>query len=506
MIGFELIKPETEDALAVMEWRNDPTTLEMSLTYKKPKTIEVFFPEFLATYFSIKDLPPLFALKDGQRVAALRFDAAEHPDSLSRKSAEISINVAPKWRSKGLGQEILTQVKKWAFQQGYDTLIARIKKGNLPSIAVFSKAGFIFKAEQKEEILLFIAELTELKEEPVFIIAEAGSNWRVRNGDHDLERAYALIEAASTAKADAVKFQLFRASSVYVKNAGTSDYLKGAGLSQEIGELFKEMEMPYEMVPLLAKRCEELGIQFLASAFSIEDFDFLNPFVKMHKIASYEISHVHLLERAAKAKKPLLLSTGASSIDEIDWAVNCFRKFGGENLILMQCTAKYPAEPASMHLNVIPWLKKRYRAKAGLSDHSQNPFTAPISAVALGAKVIEKHFTLSRKLQGPDHAHSLEPNELKEMVQAIRSAELMLGSSFKRVRDEEQELFAFAKRGIQALRDIQPGEILKEGETIAILRPGKKLRGIHPKYLPAIEGKPAKKYIAAGEGIQNGDY
>lgn len=513
MISFELMQTEISDAVTVMEWRNDPITLKNSLTYRTPKTIEQFYPEFLLSYFSLADLPSVFAVKGGERIAAIRFDSAENPKNLFRKCAEISINVAPKWRSKGLGAEILKQIKKWALQQGYDALLAKIKKGNAPSISVFSKAGFEFIKEmhleidnKKEPLLIFLTELTPLKEEKIFIIAEAGSNWRVGNFEQDLERSYALIEAAKEASADAVKFQLFRSETVYVKNAGMSDYLREGGIRKEIGELFKEMEMPYEMIPLLAKRCSEVGIQFLVSTFSVQDFDQIDPFVSMHKIASYEISHLHLLERAAKSGKPLLLSTGASTVSDIDWAVKTFKKYSGKDLTLLQATAKYPATAHGMHLNTIPWLKKRYGVRVGLSDHSLDPLTAPLAAVALGAKVIEKHFTLSKQLHGPDHAFALEPIELKKMVKGIREVQKMLGSAFKKVYEEERELYDFARRRVQALKDIQTGEILEEGKNIAILRPGKRLPGLHPKYLEAMEGKPAKNFIAAGDGIKDGDF
>jgi sialic acid synthase SpsE len=260
------------------------------------------------------------------------------------------------------------------------------------------------------------------------------------------------------------------------------------------------------MIPQLAAYCQAQGVQFLSSVFSSEDFAALDPFVTLHKIASYEIGHIHLLNLAAKSGKPLLLSTGAATEEEIAWAVHTFLERGGQNLTLLQCTACYPAEAKSLHLRTIPWLQMRFQTPVGLSDHSRQPLYAPVAAVALGATVIEKHFTLDNKLSGPDHAFAIVPSELKEMVQAIRHVEEMLGNEVKGIDVSEQELRSFAKRGIQAIAPIKRGAIFKEGVNIAILRPGVQILGVHPKYLPEIEGKKAHRAIALGEGVQLGDW
>lgn len=508
LIGFECMQKEKEHALVVLGWRNDPITLQVSLNFTTPRTFEEFYPDFLASYFTLTDLPSAFALWEGKRIAALRFEAAEHPKDFRRRCAEVSLNVAPEWRSKGFGTAILTQVGKWAKSNGYDALLAKIKKSNTVSIHAFEKAGFTFVKQyflgpkDNEMIYEYILELNTLQKEKVFVIAEAGSNWRAGSHEEDLKRAYALIEAAKEAAADAIKFQVFRRETIYVKNAGAADYLTESGIRDDVFDLFKGIELPYEMIPLLAKRCQELKIQFLASTFSPKDFAIVDPYVTMHKIASYEISYEELIKCAADSKKPLLLSTGASTVQDIDWAVKTFRHFGGQELILMQCTASYPALPASMHLRTLKWLKRRYQVRAGLSDHSLDPFSAPLAAVALGAQFIEKHFTLSRSLPGPDHSFAIEPQELKRMVACIREVEVMLGSSLKKVHKEEEELYSFSRRGIQALQDIHAGEKLIEGKNIAVLRPGKQMRGVHPKHLKEVEGKIAKRFIALGKGIQ----
>lgn len=340
----------------------------------------------------------------------------------------------------------------------------------------------------------------------VRIIAEAGSNWRRGTVSADRKAAFALIDAAASAQADAVKFQTYRAATVYAPNAGTSDYLAANGIRKSIHEIFEDLAMPYEMVRPLALHCRKRGIEFMSSAFSKADFEAVNPYVRTHKIASYEISHPRLLELAARSKKELILSTGASTFEDIDWAVAHFRKHGGKKLALMQCTAKYPAPLSALNLAAIPQLIRRYRVPVGLSDHSRDPIIGPVAAVALGATLIEKHYTLDNRLSGPDHAFAITADELKALVAAVRNAEQSVGHGKKILLPEENELRAFARRSLQAMRDIQKGERLAEGRNFDILRPGKQRQGIHPKYSPRVEGARARRNIPAGDGIRQGDY
>lgn len=500
-IQFVCLLKEKSDAIEVMNWRNDPTSLAMSLHYVRPKTIEEFYPQFLRNYFSIADLPSLFVSYKNEKVAVLHFDPA---DCNKKKCAEISILIAPKWRYQGLGQVILKKALFFAKQQGYDLITAKIKKENLASLSIFKKAGFTF-IRSHEDVLEFVCTCSKPFFSQVMVIAEAGSNWKTGSFQEDLERCYALIEAAKESGADVVKFQVFRAKDTYVAQAGKSDYLAYGGIHTEIFDLFKELEMPGEMIPLLAEKCKELHIQFMASTFSPDDITLIDPYVSMHKMGSAEISHLRLIQAFARTRKPLILSTGAASPDDIDWAVDTFYHNGGKDLILMQCTAKYPAPATSIHLRVIPWLKQRYRVPVGLSDHSLG-ITAPLAAIGLGTDVIEKHFTLNKQFKGPDHAFALEPHELKAMIAGIREGEEMLGSNLKKVYEEEQELYAFIRRGIQAIKDIVPGDKLQEGVNMAILRPGKQTKGLHPKYIEQIEGKAARSFIAAGTGIQWSDF
>jgi sialic acid synthase SpsE len=340
----------------------------------------------------------------------------------------------------------------------------------------------------------------------VFIIAEAGSNWKAASERASNRRALELIDAAAEAGADAVKFQTFRADGVYVPNAGASGYLSRRGMRQSIHDIFKYLTMPHAMIPGLARYAKKRGLEFMSSAFSPEDFAAIDPLVRRHKIASYEITYPRLIELAARSGKPLILSTGAAEYGDIEWAIGCFKRCGGRELTLMQCTARYPAPPESLHLRVIPELARRFGVSVGFSDHSTDPVTAPVAAVALGATVIEKHYTLSRRLSGPDHAFAIEPRELQAMVKAVRACSQALGSARKQVVPEEAELRLFAQRAVQAIAGIAKGEKFELGRNIQVLRPGRQRKGTHPQYLPQIEGRKARRAIRIGDGIQRGDY
>lgn len=489
---FEIIQPTVEQARLVMEWRNDPVTRQNSL-HTAPKRWESFYPSY-----SFPDLPSLFVLKEGERVAYLAFEPVLHDPK--RKCCAISINVSPAHRGEHIGQTALLAIQPWLKKQGYDDLLAVIRVENEWSQHVFEKAGFkrleqaayyLEDSDETVQVYRYLVSLTPKKESGIFIIAEAGSNWRIGSEEENWEMACRMIAAAKAAGADAVKFQTFQPATIYVENSGIYD-------------LFERIKMPYEALPKLFEECQKAGIEFMSSSFSPEDFVAVDPFVKRHKIASYEIGHTHLLQLAAKSEKPLILSTGASTEFEIKWAVDTFYAAGGRDLTLLQCTACYPAE--TLNLNAIRWLKERFGVPSGLSDHSRDPLLAPIAAAALGATVIEKHFTMDRALPGPDHSFAVTAEELGEMVRAVRQVEAMLGPQVKVIDPSEHELRFFAKRGIQAIKAIEAGDTLSEGKNIAILRPGKQPIGLHPRFLGEIQGKKAKRKIGLGEGIQRGDW
>ncbi len=511
-ISFETCRPVEDHARQVMAWRNDPATLAMSY-HHAPKQWDSFAAEFRDGYFGQgDDPPPAFALVDGQRAAFLRFQRIPHPHGLAGNSIEISINVAPERRGRGLGTRILAAALIDLKARGIDSVYAEVRRENAASRKAFATAGFAVLGEAGKHVAdtgehclidRFLAELTPAhwRRGGVYVIAEAGSNWRMGTPKRDLAMARALIDVAVEAGADAVKFQTYRPDTVYVANSGESDYLAEAGIKEDIRSIFADLAMPYDMVPKLADHCRDRGIHFLSTPFSPDDFAAIDPYVAVHKIASYEISHVHLLRLAAASGKPLVLSCGAAGEDDIAWAIDAYHRSGGRDLCLLQCTAKYPAPPSSLNLKTIATLKRRFGVAVGLSDHSRDPSLAPVMAVALGARVIEKHFTLDNRLPGPDHSFAITPEELTGMVRAIRAAEQAAGDGIKRVLPEERELAAFARRGLQALRDIAPGNVLHEGRDFAILRPGKQSLGLHPRHLTEVEGSRARRPIAAGSGL-----
>lgn len=498
-VSLECVLRTKENAKIVLAWRSDEHARAMSTTSQKFSE-EEYWNKFSKSYFLLKDLPPLFAVVDGKRVAFVAFDPVEEDGC-----ACISIVVSQEMRGKGIGSKVLEEVSKFALQQGYHALYAKIKPENNASIRAFEKVGYTLY--KKEPLLLYKKILVPHEEtQGVFIIAEAGSNWRAGSKAADLKRSQDLINAAKEAGCDAVKFQVYRADTVYVENAASADYMDKMGIKKSVRDVFVELSMPYEMIPELADMCKKAGIEFMATAFSKDDFHAVDPYVQRHKIGSYEIGHVRLLELAANSQKPLIVSTGASSIDDIQWAIDYYKEHGGKDLTLLQCCSQYPAEAAGMNLKAIPWMHSYFGLPVGLSDHTVDPIAAPVAAVALGATVIEKHFTMNKTFEGPDHSFAVEPDELKKMVGAIRQTEHMLGNKVKKVAKEELELFYFARRGIQAIAPIKKGDTFVEDVNVAILRPGKQKIGVHPRFLDEIIGKKAMRDIPLGDGVQQNDW
>jgi len=332
---------------------------------------------------------------------------------------------------------------------------------------------------------------------PCFIIAEAGSN---HNGS--LKRALSLIDVAVEAKVDAIKFQTFKAHKIYTEKAGMADYL---GNKKTIYQIIKEMEMPEEWIPQLAKYCKSKKIMFLSTPFDEESADILEKYMPVYKIASYEMTDIPLIEHIAKKGKPIILSTGTADLAEVQKSVGAISKTGNKNLVLMQCTAKYPAPLDSVNIRSIVTMRQKFNIPVGLSDHSREPDVAPMAAVALGANCIEKHFTLSNKLPGPDHKFAIEPKELVLMVRKIRQTEKALGSGKKVTLPVEQELRQFARRSVFSIGNIKKGDTFAK-ENIAVLRRGKVEASLHPEEYKTILGKSAKRDIAKNSSLSREDF
>ncbi|MFH1562471.1 MAG: N-acetylneuraminate synthase [Nitrospirota bacterium] len=316
--------------------------------------------------------------------------------------------------------------------------------------------------------------------EPCFVIAEAGSNH-----NRDFNQALKLIDVAVEAEADAVKFQTYSAEKLYSRKT------PGKEGKESILDLIKRIEMPREWHKDLADYCAEKEIIFLSTPFDLQAVDELEEVgILAYKIASFEITHLPLLEYAAKTGKPIILSTGMANLADIETALEVIYKQGNENVILLHCVVNYPARYEDLNLRAMETMRQAFQLPVGFSDHTLE-ITSDIAAVALGACVIEKHFTLDRKLSGPDHPFALEPDELKAMVQSIRDTEKALGSPVKRQTKAEEEIFQSGRRGLVAACPIPEGTIITK-EMIEVKRPG---YGIPTKLMDVVIGREAKKDI-----------
>jgi len=328
---------------------------------------------------------------------------------------------------------------------------------------------------------------------PTYVVAEAGSN---HNGS--LETAYELIDVAADAGADAVKFQTFRAEDLYVEDSGGVEYLDD---ERSIYDIIESMEMPYEWIPDLYDHCRDRGVHFLSTPFDERSADHLAEYVPAWKVASYTSSHHPFLRYLADTDKPVVMSTGAHDHEEVAASVEVLKQAGVEALALLHCVAAYPTPLADANVRVVERLRDSFGVRSGLSDHTLDPVVAPSAAVALGATIVEKHFTLDKTMEGPDHEFALEPDELDRMVTAIRETERVLGSGEIRVLDAEQELYEKARRGIHAVSDVAVGDPLTD-DDVRVLRPGERDRGLHPRFYDDVVGKVAARDIDSGKGIQ----
>jgi N-acetylneuraminate synthase len=328
--------------------------------------------------------------------------------------------------------------------------------------------------------------------EPCYVIAEAGSN---HNGS--LGQARALIDVAAEAGADAVKFQGFRARTLYPRTAGRSDYLKD---SRSIYDVIEAMEMPFEWLPSLADHCGVRGVDFLCTPFDEAWVDALDPYVPAFKVASYELSHTPLVRKVLERGKPTFISTGASVLDEVRRVAALAREVGNRQIVFLQCTAAYPTPPGDVNARAIVTLREATGCHVGLSDHSRDPVLAPVVAVALGAVAIEKHFTLSNRLPGPDQGFAVEPGELKALVRSVRQAQAVLGTGVKAVLTIETELHGFARRSIFSVRAIKAGEAFSE-ENVRVLRNGTNPPGLPPEEYPRLLGARAARDIAGDSPV-----
>jgi len=324
-----------------------------------------------------------------------------------------------------------------------------------------------------------------------YIIAEAGVN---HNGDITLAKR--LIDAAKQAGADAVKFQTFKAEEVVSSQAEKAPYqCETTGTAESQLEMIKALELTDDQFRELNAYAQKQNITFLSTPFDHQSVDFLDSLnLPAFKIPSGEITNIPLIEHIRQKEKPVILSTGMSTLGEVEEAITTLQQSGTHDITILHCTTAYPAPVESVNLAAMKTLECAFHLPVGYSDHTEG-ITIPIAAAALGARVIEKHFTLDRSLPGPDHRASLEPDELAAMVKAIRDVEIAMGDGIKIPNDAEKENIVIARKSLVAKRNINAGEILKEN-MISLKRPG---TGIQPKYLKAICGKIVKASISKDE-------
>ncbi len=325
---------------------------------------------------------------------------------------------------------------------------------------------------------------------PTYVIAELSANHQ-----HNLEHALALVRAAKTAGADAIKLQTYTPDTLTIQSDKEFFRIGGGTLwdGRTLYDLYGEAYTPWEWHPPLQSVAHELGLDFFSTGFDETAVDFLQELdVPVHKIASFELVDLALIAKMARTGKPLILSTGMATLAEIEEAVNTARSAGATQIALLKCTSAYPSPPEAMNLRTIPHLAQTFNVPVGLSDHTLGT-AVPIAAVALGACIVEKHFTLRRSDGGPDSAFSLEPHEFKQMVDAIRVAEKALGQVQYGVNGDEEKSRVF-RRSLFVVQDMKKGDVFTAANVRSI-RPG---HGLAPKYLQEALGKRAARDVEKG--------
>ena len=328
---------------------------------------------------------------------------------------------------------------------------------------------------------------------PVYVIAEAGSNH-----DRNLDQAKRLIDVAAEAGADAVKFQTFTADRIVAETQTRAKYLDDLlPPDKTMSDLFRELELPHEWHAALFEHATAAGLDFISTPFDFEAVDLLDDLgVKVFKVASYELWHLPLIREVASRGKPIICSTGMADLADVQDAVDTVAATGNDQLILLHCVVNYPPPFSDLNLRAIETLRQAFHVPVGYSDHSSG-ITAPIVATALGAAVIEKHYTLSRDLPGPDHRFAIEPDELAAMVRGIRDAQAALGTGIKRMAPAEADLYVTARRSLFAARDLAEGTVLGV-DDIAVLRPG---TGLEVRDLEKVVGRTARRAIGRHEPL-----
>lgn len=327
--------------------------------------------------------------------------------------------------------------------------------------------------------------------EATYVIAELSANHQ-----QDFDQAVKLIQAAKQAGADAVKLQTYTPDTITIQSSREYFRVSGGTLwdGKTLYDLYSEAFMPWKWQPKLKQIADDIGITIFSTPFDATAVDFLENEVGVpaYKIASFELVDLPLIRKVAATGKPIILSTGMATLAEIDEAVQTARAAGAKEIALLRTNSAYPAPPEEMNLRTIPHMRDAFGVPVGLSDHTLG-IAVPVAAVALGANIIEKHLTLSRSIPGPDSAFSLEPDEFKVMVEAVRTVEKALGAVHYGTTSREESSRAF-RRSLFVVKDIKKGETFTESHVRSI-RPG---YGLHTRYYDIVLGRKAAKDISAG--------
>lgn len=500
MINIIEVNNTDEDAKIILDWRNDEITRLMSFN-QNLREWKNFKEEFSKNYFN-NILPPLFAIFENKKIATIGF-----VDDHDNKEHIISINVDPNYRNKGLGKEIINKsidyLKLNFYKKFYNKIIAHIKEKNIASNKIFQKCNFILKKtyiKNNEVIYEYIYNMDTFnigkcvisKNHPTFIIAELSCNH-----NQNYENAIKLIHEAHRAGADAIKLQTYTPDTITLNCKKNYFKIKGTiWEDQYLYDLYKTAYTPWEWHKGLKEEANKLGMELFSSPFDPTAVDLLESLdVPAYKIASFEITDHILIKKIAQTGKPVIISSGMASKEELREAVELLRKYGTKHICMLKCTSAYPAKPEDANLVTMKDMEESFNVIPGLSDHTLG-IEVPIVSVVLGAKVIEKHFTLSRDSGSADDEFSLTPNEFKQMTEGVRKAEKSIGTiTYGGVKSEE-ECKKF-RRSLFVCKDIKEGEEFTT-ENVRSIRPG---MGLHTKHYDDVLGKKAKYNIEFGEPL-----
>ena len=471
------IRPaKAEDIKKVFDLSNDPEVRAHSIRTKPISWQEhqLWFTDRIA-----KTAEPFYIVEDpnGSFIAQVRLGPLSDP--------VISLSISKSFRGQGLAAEIIKQCSQ---KCRYRRIYAVIKKGNLASLKAFQKAGYKpFKEDAEYQTLIY--------KKPVYIIAEMSAN---HCGDFELAKK--IIKTAHEIGADAVKIQTYTADTLTINCSNEEFQIKdkeNLWNGENLYSLYQKASTPWQWQAQLKQYADEIGIDFFSTPFDYSAVDFLEKLnVPLYKIASFEAFDYPLIKYTARLHKPMIISTGVSSLEEIEAAVAACHSVGNYDITLLKCTSAYPAKPEDMNLLTLQDMQQRFRpqgVEVGLSDHSMS-LVPVITAVALGATVIEKHFTLDRALGGADSGFSLNKEEFAAMVQAVRETEKTLGHIDYSVNEKNRK---FA-RSLYVVQDIKKGDRLTP-QNIRSIRPS---NGLHPKYYEEVLGKTAARDLPFGTPLK----